>query len=292
MSPVVLALVLASALLHAAWSVSMKRSRDPLAFNVLQVAVTLPMTVVLLPWLPLAELAPEVWGFLAATAVAHGLYFHWLTRAVETADLTLVYPITRSAPAFLPLLAVPWLGESISLDGALGIALVVVGLWALQGGGLRWRRLATRGTGWAWLTLAAIVAYSLLDKGLMARLEAEPWPSALPVAIALYFLIHTGSALCFLPLARARLAPGALAATAASELWAVVAAAAVSFVGYTLILQALRTAAVSYVVAVRQTSVLFAALLAVVWLRERPPGARLAGSLAIVLGVALIALQA
>ena len=59
-----------------------------------------------------------------------------------------------------------------------------------------------------------------------------------------------------------------------------------------LILEALRTAPVSYVVAIRQTSVIFAVILAVGWLGERPSRLRVLGSLATVLGVALIAFRA
>ena len=65
-----------------------------------------------------------------------------------------------------------------------------------------------------------------------------------------------------------------------------------SFASYALILEALRTAPVSYVVAVRQTSVIFAVILAVGWLGERPSRIRVLGGLATVVGVALIALRA
>ena len=64
-----------------------------------------------------------------------------------------------------------------------------------------------------------------------------------------------------------------------------------NFGSYALILEALRTTSVSYVVAVRQFSVVFAAALAVIWLRERPSRPRLMGTVAIVGGVALIALR-
>ena len=67
------------------------------------------------------------------------------------------------------------------------------------------------------------------------------------------------------------------------------AAALISLVGYALILRALETAPVSYVVAVRQTSVLFVVLLGALWLGERPGRPRVLGALATVLGVALIA---
>ena len=42
-----------------------------------------------------------------------------MSRAYQHGDLTLVYPITRSTPAFLPLIAVPLIGESISVGGAI-----------------------------------------------------------------------------------------------------------------------------------------------------------------------------
>ena len=62
------------------------------------------------------------------------------------------------------------------------------------------------------------------------------------------------------------------------------------FVSYTLILQALRSAPVSYVVATRQLSVVFAVGLALFWLRERPSRARMAGALLTVVGVITIGL--
>ncbi len=64
-----------------------------------------------------------------------------------------------------------------------------------------------------------------------------------------------------------------------------------NFGSYALILEALRTTSVSYVVAVRQFSVVFAVVLAIAWLRERPGRPRLIGTAAIVGGVALIALR-
>ena len=62
-----------------------------------------------------------------------------------------------------------------------------------------------------------------------------------------------------------------------------------SYAGYALVLAALETAPVSYVVAVRQTSVLFALALGMLWLRETPGRPRVWGAVATVVGVALIA---
>ena len=167
------ALVLLSALLHALWSASIKGSRSPLAFNVLQLVPTTIAAVALPALVPLGEISRPVWLLVAATGVAHGFYFYWLTRALEGGELFVVYPIARSAPALLPLLAVPLLGEQLSVSGALGIGVVVAGMWAVQvdpGAGFSLARLAAPGTGFAWLTLAASVGYSLCDKAAMARI--------------------------------------------------------------------------------------------------------------------------
>jgi drug/metabolite transporter (DMT)-like permease len=83
---------------------------------------------------------------------------------------------------------------------------------------------------------------------------------------------------------------GAIAAAARREWGRATLAAVVSFAGYSLILRALETAPVSYVVAARQMSVLFAVLLGAIALGERPGRARILGAAATVLGVALIGL--
>jgi drug/metabolite transporter (DMT)-like permease len=295
-----LALVLVSALLHALWSLAIKGSTSPLGFNVLQLAPT-AIAACALPWLvPLGELPGSIWALAAGTGVAHGLYLYWLSRALADGELSVVYPIARSAPAFVPLVAAPLLGESVSAGGALGIAVVMAGMWAVQldaGAPLRaraapsgWRRLLVApGVGWAWLTLIASIGYSLVDKAAMAQLGALPWRGAVPPAVAWYVILCTSGMLVFAPLALRQVPPRALAEQARREWRAALLASLVTFASYGLILHALRTAPVSYVVAVRQASVLFAVALGALRLRERPTRLRLAGALATVVGVALVA---
>jgi len=301
-----LALVLLSALLHALWSLAIKGSTSPLGFNLLQLVPT-AIAACALPWLvPLGALPASIWALAAGTGVAHGLYFYWLSRALAAGELSVVYPIARSAPAFVPLVAVPLLGEPVSAGGALGIAVVMAGMWAVQadagvaaagreapgplGHQTGWRRLLVApGAGWAWLTLMASVGYSLTDKMAMARLGALPWQGAVPPAVAWYVILCTAGMLVFAPLALRHVPPRALAEQARREWRMALLAAAVGFAGYGLILHALRTAPVSYVVAARQASVLFAVALGALRLRERPTRLRLAGALATVVGVALVA---
>lgn len=290
MHPEALALVVLSAFLHAAWSALMKRSPDLLAFNALQCVPSLVLGAALLPLLPVAGLGPGFWAVLAASSLIHGVYFLWLTRALELGDLSLVYPIVRSTPAVIPLLALPLLGERPSPAGAAGIAVVVAGVWLVQGEGRISRRaLLSRAAVFAWLSLATTVGYSLTDKRAMTLLDAAPWPSPVPRSVAYFFLLSAGSALVFLPLAGRHLARARLRASLRRELGLVLLSVAASLASYGLILEAFRSAPVSYVVAVRQSSVLFAVLLSVLWLRERPSAPRLAGAVATVGGVALIA---
>jgi drug/metabolite transporter (DMT)-like permease len=291
MSPLDLGIVLLSALLHAGWSIAIKGSRDALAFNLLQVVATAPVALAMLWWVGPSQVPRETWLLLAATGVAHSLYFYWLSRSYTLADISLVYPIARSTPALLPLLAVPLLGESISLIGGVGIATVVAGMWMVSfRGDLRWRAFLEGGIRFAYLTLAATVAYSLLDKSAMATLSGITWVSSIPRAVFFYFMINLACCGLFVPLALLRLEPGSLRATAAAEWRQVALAACIGLGGYSLILDALRRAPASYVVAVRQSSVLFVLILSVIWLGERPGPARVVGAVSTVLGVALIAL--
>jgi drug/metabolite transporter (DMT)-like permease len=288
-STTILALVLLSALLHAAWSASIKSSTSPLAFNVMQTLVAVPVSLLGLTLFDFANLSGAALGWLLGTSVAHGLYYYWLSRALEHADLTLAYPIIRSTPALLPLLAVPILGEIPSPLGALGIAVVVAGVWAVYGGRLSRATLTAPELRFAWLTLAGTVGYSLADKAGMSALGAHAWQGPLPPSLAWFCLISLGCTPLFLGLTARRVPFQELRLALRRDLGRASLAFAGSLAGYALILEAYRSAPASYVVAVRQTSVLFAVVIAMLFLRERPSRPRVLGALTTVCGVALIA---
>jgi drug/metabolite transporter (DMT)-like permease len=290
LSALALALVLLSAFLHAVWSVAIKQSGDPLCFNLLQTWAAGVGLAIASFWIPWSAIPSAVWWLLLITGPTHALYIYWMSRAYELGDLSLVYPIARSTPAFMPLVAVPLLGETLHPVGALGIAVVVGGIWLVHAGqGLRWLTLAEPASRFAFLTLAATVAYSLIDKAAMSNLAAAEWPSPLPRAIAYSLLLTAAHAISLAPLVLRARGARAMRDTARREIGRATLAAAISFVGYTLILRALETSLVSYVVAVRQSSVLFAVALGVFWLGERPSRARVLGATATVIGVVLIA---
>jgi drug/metabolite transporter (DMT)-like permease len=153
--------------------------------------------------------------------------------------------------------------------------------------GVKWTTPALR---FAYLTLAATVAYSLVDKRAMALLDANPWHGPAPRAVVYYALLCFSYLPFFYLFSRRSLDLASLRTTARARPIAVLSVVFASFVSYTLILQALRTAPVSYVVATRQLSVVFAVSLAMLWLRERPSRARVFGAALTVAGVAVIGL--
>jgi len=293
-----LGLVLTSAALHAIWSVIIKQSQDPVAFNWLQMTpavVLVPALVIAQPELldilsgPTDEVA-HFWGWAAAAAVSHALYMFCMGRALTDADLTLVYPIARSTPAFLPFVAGPLLGEHVTPGGAVGIATVVAGMWAVYTRGkLQLAALLQPNARFAWLTLFATVAYATTDKGAMASLDGLAWPASVPRPLFYCLITMLGGCIALTPLVLTR-AHGAqrLVTCARTDSRRAFGALGFSLVGYTLLLEALRTTPASYVVAVRQTSVLFAVALGAAWLGERPGAARVVGAFVIVGGVAIL----
>jgi len=291
--PFELVLVLLSGLLHASWNAATKGSDSPIGFMLAMEVVSLALFLpILCVGFDPAEVPGTVWALVLASASVHSFYATWLSRTYAHAELSVAYPIVRSTPAFVPLVAIPLFGESVTLLGAAGIALVVVSMWAVAAGGrVSAGTFVSRGAVYAYITLATTVAYSLLDKSGMERLGAATWTSPLPrslVYMTLMYLFYLPG-FCFLSRRDVRLRE--VAGVLRARPGAVCGAALVAFTSYTLILRAMQTAPVSYITAARQSSVLFALVIAVVALKERPGRLRVVGGIANVLGVVLIALS-
>jgi drug/metabolite transporter (DMT)-like permease len=288
-----LGMVLVSALLHAAWNTAAKRNDRPTAFMALLTGFTLVAMALALPWIPAAPFTGELLPLVLASCALHGLSFYVLSRAYEAGDLSLVYPISRSTPAIVPLFAVLLLGEQLSGFGVGGILLTVAGMWLVHtGGAIKRNALREPAALWAYLMLLVTAAFSLVDKRAMALISSMPWESPLPRAIAFYLVQTAGAALLFVPYAARKLGARSLLAFARQHAVMGALAALATLASYALVLEALRTAQVSYVVAVRQCSVLFAVGFAVWALSERPTRARMTGTLGTLAGVVLIALYA
>lgn len=286
-----LALVLLSAFLHAVWNTAAKSSGSPAAFVFLVDLTALILLIPVFAFFRLSDISSAVWWMVLATGPIHGVYAWSLTRAYESGDLTLVYPISRSTPAFVPVFAAPLLGEQLNISGVAGIALVMIGIWLVSSEGrLVSHHFFTPEVRFAYLTLATTVAYSLVDKRAMDLLDSSSWTGPVPRAVAYYALLYVSYLPFFYVFSRRRLDASMIRGMARQRPLSILLAVFATFGSYPLILQAMRTAPVSYVVATRQLSVVFAVALAMYWLRERPSRVRLMGAALTVAGVAVIGL--
>ena len=266
-----LALTLAAAVLHAGWNVLLRGSEDVEA----RTAVVLGLSLLLF-----APVAAATWSvswavapYVAGSAAFEGLYFALLVAAYRRRELSVVYPVARgSAPLLVLLGTAVVLGRHVSTDAVAGVCLVAAGVLLVRG--------VTRGAEGVLVALAigcAIAGYTLVDKDGLRHAAALPYLE----------LVLTPVALVALPVVALRRGRPALRAqlTASTGI-----AAAASFGAYALVLAALKLAPAPEVAAVRETSVVLAALLAAAFLREHVSLERLAGAVAVAGGVALIAL--
>ena len=267
-----LGLALAAAVLHAGWNVLVRASADVEA----RTTVALALSVLLFApaaaatWSVHAAAAP----YVAASAALEAAYFVLLVAAYRRRELSVVYPVARgSAPVLVLVGSAVVLGRAVSAAEAAGVCLVAAGVLLVRG-----LRQGAAGIPVGLAIGCAIASYTLVDKEGLRHAAPLPYLELVlaPVAAAavLSLVLRRGVA----PL-RAELSLPTLASAAGS------------FGAYLLFLFALRLAAAPAVAAVRETSVLFAAVLAAVFLRERVTPPRLAGAAVVAGGVALLALS-
>ncbi|MBC8379770.1 MAG: EamA family transporter, partial [Planctomycetes bacterium] len=132
MAPISIILVILSAAIHVGWNYLTKSSSKPKLFSLLKGTFLLLLLLVVLPIIPLSSIPTDVWTFIVLSGIIHAVYVLALASAYEAGDMSFVYPIARSAPAFVPLAAFLIICERISLRGFLGIAIVVTGVFLMQ----------------------------------------------------------------------------------------------------------------------------------------------------------------
>jgi drug/metabolite transporter (DMT)-like permease len=273
--------VLFAALCHAGWNVLVKVGLDPLATTTL---ITLGGAVVAIPILPFAGLPQgAAWPWLVTSAVIHLFYFAGLIESYRAGDLGQVYPIARGgAPLMTATLAAITVGERLSALGWAGIVLLVLGVCLLSlRGGRDLARFDHKAVGFALFTAITICLYSVVD-GIGARASGNP---------AAYVLwLFVGFALILPPYAVFR--DGAAVFKPMLLYWRRgLAGGGMQVVSYGIALWAMTVAPIALVAALRETSVLFGALIAVIVLHEPLRAVRILAALLILAGLVLIRMQ-
>lgn len=275
----VLALILASAVIHAVWNALTKRSGGDIA--VLTIAACIAGAISLIPalgHLPTADALAAGAPYMLATMLVHFFYFRALGTAYEHGEISAVYPVARGiGVAGTGLLAFLLLGEHISLVGALGILAVTAGAQLI-------RRSADGHAHASAMTAALavgsmVIMYSLIDKVAVGILHPTVYNAAL--------FGGAGALLAgWLRLRR----PGRLTAAWRTHRNAILTIGVGQVASYLLALYALTAANVSYVVAARESSIVFGSFFGVWFFKERLGAARALGIAAIVAGLVLVKL--
>lgn len=272
--------VLVAALCHAAWNAGLKLDIDPvLAITLTAVAAG----VVALPMLPLVGLPGWAsWPYLAASLALHLVYWIVLAEAYRTGDLGQVYPIARgSAPLMTTVGSTLLLAEAPGPRGTLGVVLLTAGVVLLSfKGGRPLSAFDRRAVGFALVTAATIAAYTLVD-GQGARISGNPHGYAV-----LFFVLDGAMMIVYGALRHGRV----LVAPAASNLMLVLGGGALSVAAYWIALWAMSRAPIALVAATRESSVLFAAAIGVVLLKEPVLAPRIVAALLVVAGLVLVRL--
>ena len=272
--------VLAAALFHALWNAGLKVRISPgIAITLMSVvagAVALPLPFVF--GLP----APASWPYLAASLAIHLFYYITLAEAYRTGDLGQVYPIARgSAPLMTAIGSALLLGESLGALGWSGVVVLTSGvaLLSMRGGTLN--VFDGRSIGFAFATAATIAAYTLVD-GVGGRLSGNVH------AYAVMLFILDGLMMIVYGLVRQR---SEIASAFAAGWSLVIGGGVLSLASYWIAIWAMSVAPIALVAAVRETSVLFAALLGVFLLKEPVMPVRMAAAALVLTGLVLIRLH-
>lgn len=272
--------VLTAAAFHAGWNAMLKIRLEPFLTMVL---INAAGGLIGMPFLILwGWPAPESYPSLLASILLHLSYYLTLTSAYKRADMGQVYPIARgSAPLLTCLLSSIWLEEPLSQTNLLGISLLGLGIFIMA---FNFKssehKMDRKALLFAIMTAVSICGYTIAD-GTGARLSGNPYSYTAALFVvdglcftlfALFFRGITG----LKPIVKYAL-PGLLGG-------------GMSCAAYGIAIWAMTVAPIPLVAAVRETSVLFGAAIAVVFLKEPLKSNRIIAAILIVCGLTIIRL--
>jgi drug/metabolite transporter (DMT)-like permease len=276
MSPLVICLVLGSAVMHASWNAMLRSGADRLWSMTVMCALCAAIA------LPVALLAPHPaaasWPFMAGSAALQIVYALFLVRAYRDGELAHVYPIARgTAPLLVTLGAALVAGERLTPLSLLGVVLVSSGILAIAYG----RGRADAVSSLMALATGGFVASYMVTDGVGVRLSGHA------VGYAAWQAILDGAPMPLVYLAIRRRWP---AVAPGRELGKMAAGALISVTAYGVVVWAMSLSPMGQVSALRETSILFAALIGAVFLKERLTVQRVVGAAMIAGGAVALSL--
>ncbi len=283
-----LLLVVTAAVMHALWNLMVKRASDAgavfvAAYNAVACTVYVPVAVYIV-WTGHMAWSWSVVACIVASALLHLSFSLCMVQGYRVADLSVVYPIARgTGPMLSSIGAFTLLGETPSPLGVLGLLAVIAGILLISTEGRlsKFRAPgATAGVTWGVITGAIIAGYSVVDAWSIKQLAIPP-----------LVLVGLSNLLRFPMLIPNVLRDRAGVAVKMRGKWGLaVGVGIIAPLTYILVLWALRLGMpLSIAAPVREMSMMAAAILGMVVLRENVGIVRLAGCAVLTVGVVLLA---
>lgn len=288
MDKLVIILVIISALIHSIWNLFAKKSRNKLVFNWYILLLGPILCFPILLYFVFTEQIPAIaWLFITLSGFFIMFYFYFLGKSYYDGNLSLAYPIARSSTLFVPFLAVIIIKEKIALTGIFGIILILIGIYLLH---LRSFKLSSflrplkyvkeKTTIFAILTALFSAFYQVNDK--MGVEFVSPF-----LYIGLAWLI---ASILYTPFILTKKNRKDIKIEWATNKKSILISAFFNIFSYALILFTFTIGKVSYIVALRQISIVFGVILGVTILKERYGRIRLIASIVIFAGLFLVAI--
>lgn len=268
-------LVLLSALMHAAWNAVIKSGSDRLSSMALVDGVAFCLSLALLPLVSPPPLV--VWGLIGLSVVVNTLYRLLLIQAYHYGDFGQVYPVVRGLPPLLVALAAGLVfGERLSGPMLLGIVLISLGILSLLS--TRLETNALKALGCAALAGVGVALYTLIDAQGVRRADG-----------VLQFVVYLTLMQSMTTPVIAWMRRGPLVLRFARENWRIGLFGGFNYcVAYGLVLYAMTLDAVAKVAALRESSVIIAAIIASLVFKEPFGLRRILAACVVTAGILLI----
>jgi drug/metabolite transporter (DMT)-like permease len=270
-------LVLLAGLIHAVWNAMAKGISSQVTSFALMNLGTALVSWIALPFigLPRAAACP----FVLASTACHLGYELFLMGSYQRANFSRAYPIARGvAPLLVSIGGLIFASEHVDLRGTFGIFLIVVGIVSLA-----YVRNSSKldrvGIYWALATGAAIAVYTVVD-GLGVRRSHD----TLRYAVVLFVMQST------LWLIAVVIRRGWRWSENRSTIGIGLLAGPMSLLAYTIVLYAQTRAPLGVVSALRETGVVWAAAIGVVFFKEGKARVIMVPAIVVVAGIALLSL--
>ncbi|NNE87367.1 MAG: EamA family transporter [Silicimonas sp.] len=277
MSLTVFVAVLGAAFLHASWNALVKGGADKTLNLGAVILGHVPPALIAIPFVPLP--AVESLPYLFVGIGLHFGYQYFLLNSYKIGDLTQVYPIARgSAPLIVALVSVLFLGVTLSSGETLAILLIAGGIISLALVRRADQQRNGKAAAFALTTGVFIASYSLVD-GIGARIAGT--------SVGFFAWLAIGNSLLLAIYLRIK-TPGTLTKIATTGRGLFVMGGAASFLAYAIVTWAFTQAPIALVTALRETSIIFALLFGVLFLKEELNLTKLISTAATVCGAILL----